>query len=107
MPPLPQVDRKQVPADWARKLAAIQAQAAKAAAELPPGFLGQFEGGEEAPLDYFTAQQVRPPAVWALRSHASEQRPRARLLLSAAGARCTPMHVHAMRPWTPAPTYPR
>lgn len=26
--------------------------------ELPPGFLGQFEGGEEG-LDYFLAKQVR------------------------------------------------
>lgn len=47
-----------MPADWGRKLAAIQAQAAAAARELPPGFLGQFESGEDAPLDYFLAQQV-------------------------------------------------
>lgn len=40
----PQVDRKQVPADWNRKLQAIQAKAAAAVRELPPGFLGQFEG---------------------------------------------------------------
>ena len=122
-----QVDRKQVPADWSRKLQAIQAKAAEvgrrraclfpaaavclplqmlrclywrachavrgtcgaaasmrhleappqcatsahrfpprrssrvtapqAVSELPPGFLGQFEGGEEG-LDYFLAQQV-------------------------------------------------
>ncbi len=39
-----QVDRKQVPADWNRKLQAIQAKAAEALKELPPGFLGQFEG---------------------------------------------------------------
>ena len=30
----------------------------QAVAELPPGFLGQFEGGEEG-LDYFLAKQVR------------------------------------------------
>lgn len=40
----PQVDRKQVPADYNRKLQAIQAKAAEALRELPPGFLGQFEG---------------------------------------------------------------
>ncbi|KAI7844631.1 hypothetical protein COHA_001721 [Chlorella ohadii] len=51
------VDRKQVPADWSRKLQAIQTKAAEAVAELPPGFLGQFEGGEEG-LDYFLARQV-------------------------------------------------
>jgi hypothetical protein len=39
-----QVDRKQVPSDWSRKLQAIQARAAAAARELPPGFLGQLEG---------------------------------------------------------------
>ena len=33
-----------MPADWNRKLAAIQAKAAEALAELPPGFMGQFEG---------------------------------------------------------------
>lgn len=58
-PPRPrQVDRKQVPADWSRRLQAIQAKAGEAVRELPPGFLGQFEGGDDAPLDYFTAQQV-------------------------------------------------
>lgn len=41
----PQVDRKQVPADYNRKLQAIQAKAAEAVRELPSGFLGQFEGG--------------------------------------------------------------
>ncbi|PRW59500.1 CDK5RAP3 isoform A [Chlorella sorokiniana] len=51
------VDRKQVPTDWSRKLQAIQAKAAEAVNELPPGFLGQFEGGEEG-LDYFLAKQV-------------------------------------------------
>ena len=30
----------------------------QAVTELPPGFLGQFEGGEEG-LDYFLAKQVR------------------------------------------------
>ena len=40
----PQVDRKQVPADWSRKLQAVQAKAAALLKELPPGFLGQFEG---------------------------------------------------------------
>jgi len=43
VPPV-QVDRKQVPADFNRKLQAIQAKAAEAVRELPPGFLGQFEG---------------------------------------------------------------
>ena len=42
--PLSQVDRKQVPADWNRKLQALQAKTAEALKELPPGFLGQFEG---------------------------------------------------------------
>jgi hypothetical protein len=41
---LSQVDRKQVPTDWNRKLQALQAKAAEALKELPPGFLGQFEG---------------------------------------------------------------
>lgn len=85
-----QVDRKQVPTDWSLKLQAIQvcqagggplraaqralracstdcpsapraqAKAAEAARELPPGFLGQFEGGGgDAAADYFLAQQVR------------------------------------------------
>lgn len=55
----PQVDRKQVPGDWSRKLQAIQAKAAEAVRELPPGFLGQFEGGgDEAAVDFFLAQQV-------------------------------------------------
>ncbi|GAB4823290.1 hypothetical protein N2152v2_010336 [Parachlorella kessleri] len=53
-----QVDRKQVPADWARKLQALQAKSGEALKELPPGFLGQFEGGDEMPLDYLRAKQV-------------------------------------------------
>ncbi|KAL4459017.1 hypothetical protein ABPG75_013882 [Micractinium tetrahymenae] len=52
------VDRKQVPADYNRKLQAIQATAVEAVRELPPGFLGQFEGGEDVPLDYFLAAAV-------------------------------------------------
>lgn len=52
------VDRKQVPSDFNRKLQAIQAKAAEAVRQLPPGFLGQFEGGEDVPLDYFLAQAV-------------------------------------------------
>ena len=40
------VDRKQVPADWNRKLLAIQAKAAAAAAALPPGFLAALPGEE-------------------------------------------------------------
>ncbi|KAL4859070.1 CDK5RAP3-like protein [Chlorella vulgaris] len=52
------VDRKQVPSDWNRKLQAIQAKAAEAVRQLPPGFLSQFEGGDEAAVDYFLARQV-------------------------------------------------
>lgn len=47
-----------MPADWGRRLQAIQAKAAEAVGELPPGFLGQFDGGEDAAVDYFLAQQV-------------------------------------------------
>lgn len=39
-----QVDRRLIPQDWARKLQVIQAKAADAVKELPPGFLGQFAG---------------------------------------------------------------
>ena len=108
-----QVDRKQVPADFNRKLQAIQvrrpagrsllpqllllskaalqrslaaarsprpaassrsdltpphrppltsfttqAKVGEAVQQLPSGFLGRFEGGDEAPLDYFLARQV-------------------------------------------------
>eukprot|EP00887_Chlorella_sp_A99_P006696 scaffold3.g6696.t1 len=52
------VDRRQVPTDWVRRLQAVQAQAAAAVAELPPGFLAQLEGGEDAPLNYARAKQV-------------------------------------------------
>jgi hypothetical protein len=38
------VNRKQVPADWNRKLLAIQAKAAAAAAALPPGFIAALPG---------------------------------------------------------------
>lgn len=39
-----QVDRRLVAQDWTRKLHVIQAKAADAVKELPPGFLGQFNG---------------------------------------------------------------
>ena len=38
------VDRRMLPQDWARKLQVIQAKAAEAVKQLPPGFLGQFDG---------------------------------------------------------------
>ena len=41
----PQVGRKLLPQDWNRKLQAVQAKAAEAANDLPPGFLSQFDGG--------------------------------------------------------------
>ena len=39
-----QVDRRLIAQDWNRKLQLIQAKAAEAAKELPPGFLDQFNG---------------------------------------------------------------
>ena len=42
------VDRKLVPSDWNRKLLAIQAKAAAAAAALPPGFLAALPGERRA-----------------------------------------------------------
>ena len=55
-----QVDRNQVPADWNRKLAAIQAKAAEALAELPPGFMGQFEGAWGLRVGWFRSHWSLP-----------------------------------------------
>ncbi|KAL4551677.1 hypothetical protein Ndes2526B_g05947 [Nannochloris sp. 'desiccata'] len=52
------VDRRLVAQDWTRKLHVIQAKAADAVKELPPGFLGQFNGGEDVPIDYYMAKEI-------------------------------------------------
>ncbi|CAD7703469.1 unnamed protein product [Ostreobium quekettii] len=52
-------ERGKLPPDWRKRHAAIQAKLTEASRDLPPGFLGQLEGGEDAPLDYFRAIEVR------------------------------------------------
>ncbi|GBF99758.1 hypothetical protein Rsub_12533 [Raphidocelis subcapitata] len=51
--------RKRLPADWHRRLAAIQAKVAEAAKDLPPGLLAGLPGGADAPIDYFRAVALR------------------------------------------------
>ncbi|GMH36833.1 hypothetical protein BSKO_04706 [Bryopsis sp. KO-2023] len=52
-------ERHKLPADWLKKLQAFQRKVAEAALELPPGFLSQLEGGDDVPMDYFRARQIR------------------------------------------------
>jgi hypothetical protein len=53
------VGRQKLPADWHKRLTAIQAKAADCFKELAPEMLTKLEGGADAPLDYFRAVQIR------------------------------------------------
>ncbi len=57
-----QVERKQLPADWRRRLQVIQASAAEAAAALPADGRGSV-GGRDAPLDYAAVRAARDRLV--------------------------------------------
>jgi hypothetical protein len=76
-----QVDRKQVPADWVRKLQAVQATAAQDAKEVPAGLLPQQPDGER------TASRVAR---------------RWRLLLPAQRPQCGSCVAPTGAPWHPA-----
>lgn len=53
------VSRQKLPADWNKRVTAIQAKANESLKELPPGLLGQLKGGADAPLDYLRAVAIR------------------------------------------------
>lgn len=54
-----QVARQKLPADWHKRLQAIQGKMAQAVKELPAGLLAQVAGSGEAPVDYFRAVAIR------------------------------------------------
>lgn len=54
-----QVARQKLPADWHKRLQAIQAKVTEAVKELPAGLLTQVAGSSEVPVDYFRAVQLR------------------------------------------------
>ena len=54
-----QVGRQKLPADWHKRLQAIQAKITEAVKDLPAGLLAGSPGGAEAALDYFRAVQIR------------------------------------------------
>lgn len=56
---LPQVQRQKLPADWHKRLQAIQSKITEAVKELPAGLLAGLLGSTEAVVDYFAAVKVR------------------------------------------------
>lgn len=54
-----QVSRQKLPADWHKRLQAIQAKVTEAVKDLPAGLLAQLPGGADAAVDYFRAVQIR------------------------------------------------
>lgn len=54
-----QVQRQKLPADWHKRLQAIQAKISEAAKDLPAGLSAGLTGSAEAAVDYFRAIQIR------------------------------------------------
>jgi CDK5 regulatory subunit-associated protein 3 len=54
-----QVERRQLPRDWRKRVHAIQSKVAQAASQLPPGFLADLLGDSEAQLDYQAVKATR------------------------------------------------
>lgn len=54
-----QVTRQKIPKDWHKRLQVIQAKAAEAVKELPPGTLSSLTDGADAPVDYMRAVEIR------------------------------------------------
>lgn len=53
------MQRQKLPADWHKRLQAIQAKVTEAVKELPAGLLAGLPGGAEAAVDYFRAVEIR------------------------------------------------
>ena len=54
-----QVTRQKIPADWHKRVQAIQAKAAEASKQLPAGLLSSLPGGADVPIDYLRAVEIR------------------------------------------------
>lgn len=51
--------RQKLPSDWHKRVQAIQAKITEALKDLPAGTMAQLPGGQDAPMDYFRAVQIR------------------------------------------------
>ena len=54
-----QTSRQKIPADWHKRLQAIQAKVTEEAKQLPAELLSQLSGGSDVPLDYFRCRDIR------------------------------------------------
>eukprot|EP00775_Hariotina_reticulata_P008742 gene8742-8922_t len=53
------VTRQKLPGDWHKRVQAIQAKITEALKDLPAGTMAQLPGGQDAPMDYLMAVQIR------------------------------------------------
>lgn len=53
------MQRQKLPADWHKRLQAIQAKVTEAVKDLPAGLLAGLPGGAEAAVDYYKAAEIR------------------------------------------------